>query len=197
MMTTRKGKIDRRELLQRLFPEPDQWLFVSGLAGASKDTAQLTGDGANLFSMAGTMGAAVPMGLGIALSAPERKVAVINGDGEMLMGIGALVTVATAAPANLVMVCLDNAMHGETGGQTGHTSRATDLEMIARGSGLERTMTIAEPGEIDAAAAFITDAPGPKFLLCRVLPTAPSAYKRNMDPAECRVRFRQAFGAVG
>lgn len=194
-MTLPKGNIDRRELLGVLFPNPSEWLFVSGLAGASKDTAALTDDGPNLFSMAGTMGAAVPMGLGIALSAPGRRVAVINGDGEMLMGIGALATVASAAPGNLAMVCLDNAMHGETGGQTGHTARTTDLEAIARGTGIEQAMTISEPSEIAAAAAFLNDAPGPKFLLCRVLPTAPSAFKRNMDPAECRVRFRQA--AIG
>ncbi|MEK9754312.1 MAG: thiamine pyrophosphate-dependent enzyme [Rhodospirillaceae bacterium] len=195
-MAMRKGNIDRRELLAKLFPDPSDWLFVSGLAGASKDTAQLTGDGPNLYSMAGTMGAAVPMGLGLALAAPDRNVAVVNGDGEMLMGIGAFVTVATAAPANLTLVCIDNAMHGETGGQTGHTSRATDLEAIAKGSGIERTLIIAEPGEITAAAKFITDGRGPRFLLCRVLPTAPSAFKRNMDPAECRVRFRQAFRAA-
>jgi thiamine pyrophosphate-dependent acetolactate synthase large subunit-like protein len=195
-MAIRKGNIDRRELLAKLFPNPSDWLFVSGLAGASKDTAQLTNDGPNLYSMAGTMGAAVPMGLGLAMSAPERKVGVINGDGEMLMGIGAFVTVASAAPANLVMVCIDNAMHGETGGQSGHTSRTADLEMIAKGSGIDQCLTIAEPGEIAAGAKFIAEGRGPKLLLCRVLPTAPSDFKRNIDPAECRVRFRQAFRAA-
>lgn len=196
-MTRAKGNIDRRELLAKLFPDQADWLFVSGLAGASKDSAALTDDGANLYSMAGTMGAAVPMGLGMALAAPESKVAVINGDGELLMGIGALATVASARPANLVLVCLDNCMHGETGRQTGHTAAATDLEMIARGAGIEQTLTISEPGEIEAAAAFLRDGQGPKFLLCRVLPTDPSAYKRNMDPSECRIRFRTAFLKAG
>ena len=190
MPASPKANIDRRELLPTLFPNPDEWLFVTGLAGASRDAAALTDDGGNLYTMAGTMGAAVPMGLGLALSAPDRKVAVINGDGEMLMGIGALATVASAAPANLTLVCIDNAMHGETGGQTGHTAHTTNLEVIAQGAGIERTMTISEPGQVDAAAAFVADVPGPKFLLARVLQTDPCAYKRNMDPAECRVRFR-------
>ena len=85
MTAPKPGNIDRRELLPQLFPNHEEWLFVSGLAGASKDAAALTNDGANIYTMAGTMGAAVAMGLGIALSAPNKNVAAINGDGEMLM----------------------------------------------------------------------------------------------------------------
>lgn len=193
MANTQPANIDRRELLPQLFPDPDQWLFVSGLAGASKDTSALTKDGANLYSMAGAMGAAVPMGLGLALSAPDRNVAVVNGDGELLMGIGALVTVASAGPQNLTIVCQDNSMHGETGGQTGHTAAVTDLEKMAQGAGIKSTLTISDSDQIATGHAFIREAPGPRFLLVRVLPTPPSAFKRNMDMAECRVRFRQAF----
>jgi len=191
MTASPKGNIDRRELLPGLFPDQEQWLFVSGLAGASRDAAALTGDGAHLYTMAGTMGAAVPMGLGVALSAPGRKVAVINGDGEMLMGLGALVTVAAAAPQNLTIVCEDNSMHGETGRQTGHTAATADLEAIAKGAGIGSVMTISEPGQIADAAAFISEAPGPRFLVVRVLPTDPCAFKRNMDSAACRFRFRE------
>lgn len=185
--------IDRRELLPRLFPDAARWLFVSGLGGPSRDAAALTGDGINIYTMAGTMGAAVPMGLGMALCAPDREVAVINGDGEMLMGLGSLVTVAAAGPQNLTIVCEDNAMHGETGGQTGHTAAVTDLEAIARGAGIASTLTISEPAQIDEAVTFIAETPGPRFLLARVLPTPPAAYKRDMDLAACRVRFRHAF----
>ncbi|MFK7944449.1 MAG: thiamine pyrophosphate-dependent enzyme [Paracoccaceae bacterium] len=187
------SNIDRRDLLAHLFSAPQDWLFVSGLAGASKDTAALTGDGGNLYSMAGTMGAAVPMGLGLALSAPDRKVAVVTGDGELLMGLGALVTVAAAAPQNLTIICLDNSMHGETGGQQGHTAATADLEAIAKGSGISSTLTLSDKAQINHAASFVVDAPGPRFLLARVQQTAPSAFKRNMDMAECRVRFREYF----
>ena len=161
MAKSPQGNIDRRELLPILFPTPEDWLFVSGLAGASKDAAALTDDGPNLYTMAGTMGAAVPMGLGIALSAPDRNVAVINGDGEMLMGIGSLATVAAAGPENLTIVCQDNAMHGETGGQKGHTAGLANLETIAQGSGIASTLTISEPGQMAEGLAFITEAPGP------------------------------------
>ncbi|MGY9003508.1 MAG: hypothetical protein ACKVIF_10005, partial [Rhodospirillales bacterium] len=77
MAKAQTGNIDRRTLLLQLFPNFDEWLFVSGLAGASKDAAALTNDGSNLYTMAGTMGAAVATGLGMAMSAPDRKVAVI------------------------------------------------------------------------------------------------------------------------
>lgn len=193
MTKTQTANIDRRELLPQLFPNPADWLFVSGLAGASKDASALTNDGPNLYSMAGAMGAAVPMGLGVALSAPEKNVAVINGDGEMLMGIGSLVTVASAAPQNLTIVCQDNSMHGETGGQSGHTASVTNLEIMAQGAGIVSTMTISEPDQIPAALKFISQSPGPRFLLVRVLPTAPSAFKRSMDMASCRIRFQNAF----
>ena len=117
MVASPRPNIDRRELLPRLFPDAAQWLFVSGLGGPSRDAAAVTNDGANIYTMAGTMGAAVPMGLGMALCAPDRKVAVINGDGEMLMGLGSLATIANQAPPNLKIVVLDNQSYVETGGQ--------------------------------------------------------------------------------
>lgn len=187
------GEIDRTRLLPQLFPNPGDWLFVSGLAGASKDAAALTGDGPNLYTMAGTMGAAVPTGLGMAMSAPDRQVAVITGDGEMMMGIGALITVASAAPANLSIVVEDNGRHGETGGQRGHTARGADLAAIARGAGLHQVKTISTEEDIEEGRHFLTDAPGPRLLIVRVREGAPSAYRRDMDPAACRVRFRDAF----
>ena len=192
-----EAKIDRRELLPLLFENPDDYLFVSGLAGAAKDTAALTHDGDNLYTMAGTMGAAVPMGLGVALNAPDRDVVVVTGDGELLMGIGSLVTLAAMAPANLSIVCIDNAQHGETGGQSGHTGKSTDLETIAKGAGIASTMTITDPGQIKDGVSFLATGTGPRFLNVRVTEGEPSVYKRNMDPAACRHRFRNAFMATG
>lgn len=185
--------LDRRELLAPLFPDQADWLMVSGLAGSSKDAAGLTDDGDNLFTMAGCMGAAVCTGLGMALSAPDRSVAVITGDGELQMNIGSLNTVATQAPANLTIVVIDNGTHGETGGQEGHTVNRTNLAKIAEGAGIPSILTISTAEEIQAAHDFIRSAPGPRFLWCRVLPGDPTAYKRNFNPAECRVRFRAAF----
>ncbi len=185
--------LDRRELLAQLFPAPGGTLMVSGLAGAARDAAALTDDGDNLFTLAGVMGAAVSIGLGVALSAPESQVAVITGDGELLMNLGALATVASMAPDNFTIVCIDNGCHGETGGQPGHTARRTDLGKMAEGAGLASTMTIESPDELGAGATFLIEAPAPRFLLVRVIEGPPADYKRDMDSAACRLRFRNAY----
>ena len=187
-----KSTLDRRDLLSQLFPAPDGYLFISGLAGSARDAAALTADGDNLFTMAGTMGAAVSMGLGVALSAPDSQVAVITGDGELLMNVGALATVASMEPGNLSIVCIDNGCHGETGGQPGHTARRTDLAKMAEGAGLPSTMTISSPDQVTDGVKFLMEAPAPRFLLARVTNAPPAEYKRNMNPAACRLRFRNA-----
>ena len=184
--------IDRRDVLSQFFPNPQDYLFISGLAGSARDTAALTNDGSNIFAMAGAMGAAVSMGLGVAMSAPNRKVAVIAGDGELLMNVGSLATVATIGPENLSIICIDNGCHGETGGQTGHTSNKTDLEMMARGAGIASTVKITNESELSGGAAFLNDVSGPRFIHVWVKDGPPATYKRNLNPAECRLRFRNA-----
>jgi len=185
--------IDRRELLAQLIPDPDRYLFVTGLAGAAKDTAAHTGESDRLFALGGAMGAAVSIGLGVALSAPDEEVAVITGDGELMMNVGALATVASMMPGNLTIVCIDNGVHGETGGQPGHTARRTNLALMAQGAGLPSTLMIDRPGQIAEAAKFLIEAPAPRFLCVRVDDGPPAAYKRSWDLAACRLRFRNAY----
>lgn len=185
--------LDRREILPKLIPNHAEYLIVSGLAGASRDAAALTSESDNLFTMGGAMGAAVPIGLGMALCAPDRKIAVITGDGELMMNIGCLATVASAAPQNLSIICIDNGQHGETGGQKGHTAERTSLEMMAKGAGIPKTLTISRPDELQAAAQFLTEIPAPRFLWVRVRPGPPSDWKRDWNLADCRTRFRDAL----
>src|SRR5690348_17485491 len=94
------------------------------------------------------MGAACSMGLGLALARPDRRVLVITGDGELLMNVGALATIAVLNPANLGIVCVDNGHYGETGYQKSHTSLGVDLEKIAQGSGIKMTRTVTRESEI-------------------------------------------------
>jgi phosphonopyruvate decarboxylase len=185
--------LDRRDILATLFPSTDDILFITGLAGSARDAAGLTNDGDNLFTMAGAMGAAVPMGLGVALAAPEKQVAVVTGDGELLMNIGSLASVATMAPGNLSIVCIDNGCHGETGGQTGHTSNRTDLVKMAEGAGLASIMVLETADQMEAAAKFLAETPAPRFLQVRVTDGPPTDFKRNLNPAQCRTRFRNAY----
>ncbi|MDE0058309.1 MAG: thiamine pyrophosphate-dependent enzyme [Defluviicoccus sp.] len=185
--------LDRREVLGALFPDPTRYLMVAGLAGSARDAAALTGEADNLFAFGGAMGGAVPMGLGMALAAPDRPVAVITGDGELLMNAGALASVASAMPENLSIVCIDNGRHGETGGQLGHSARRTDLARLAEGAGLPSAMTAADGAGLAAAADFLETAPGPRFVCVRVRPGPPAEYRRSWDPAEGRLRFRRGF----
>lgn len=187
--------IDRKTVLPDLFPNPDDYLLLAGLAGAAKDTAAWTREADNLLTLGGAMGAAVSMGLGMALSVSDREIAVITGDGELLMNAGVLATVASVMPENLTIVCLDNGQHGETGGQPGHTSRRTDLAMMAQGAGIPSVMTVSTPEDLPAAQAFLKETPAPRFLCVRVMQGPPTAYKRNWDLAECRLRFRRANAA--
>jgi phosphonopyruvate decarboxylase len=192
-MTMEQSTLDRRDVLAALFPDPDRYLLVAGLAGAARDTAAFTSEVDNLLALGGAMGGAVPMALGMALSAPGDEVAVITGDGELLMNIGALASVASMMPANLSIVCIDNGRHMETGGQPGHTARRTNLAVMADGAGLPSTMTIHSAGELADAAAFLVESPAPRFLCVRVKPGPPAAYKRDWDLAACRLRFRKAY----
>ena len=187
--------IDRQLLLPKLIPNPDQFLMIAGLAGASKDAAGFTKDGANLFTMAGTMGASVSMGLGVALSEPKQPVISIAGDGELIMGIGSLLTVASMSPDNLTIICIDNGMHAETGGQLGHTSRGTDLAIMAKGAGIASVMTIEAPEQIKNGTKFIIDAPGPRFLWARVNDGPPTPFKRDFNLSVRRQIFRTAYAA--
>jgi len=185
--------LDRRDVMPKLFPEPDRVLMVAGLAGAARDVAAYTAEAPNLIALGGAMGAAVSMGLGVALSAPGQEVAAITGDGELLMNIGALATVASMMPDNLSIVCIDNGCHGETGGQLGHTARRTNLALMAQGAGMPSILTVDTAQQLDDAARFLAEAPAPRFLWVRVMQGPPADYKRNWDLAACRLRFRTAY----
>jgi thiamine pyrophosphate-dependent acetolactate synthase large subunit-like protein len=137
------------------------------------------------------------MGLGLALARPEKRVLAITGDGELLMNLGALATIAVMNPANLSIVCVDNGHYGETGYQKSHTSLGVDLEKIAIGAGIKMTRTIGRAEEIPDGARLLRAGNGTAFVLLRVKPTDPPGFKRNMDPAACRIRFKTALQAQG
>ena len=144
--------LDRIEAIPKLIGKHEDFLIVTGLAGTSRDIAALTHDGAHTYSMAGAMGGACMIGLGLALARRDKRVLVVTGDGELLMNLGSLATIAVLNPPNLSVICVDNGHYGETGYQKSHTSLGVDLEKIAAGSGMKRTMTIEKEGEIAAGS---------------------------------------------
>jgi thiamine pyrophosphate-dependent acetolactate synthase large subunit-like protein len=185
--------LDRCEAVPALIGRHQDFLIVSGLAGTARDVAALTEDGANAYTMAGAMGGAAMIGLGLALARPDRRVLVVTGDGELLMNVGALATIAVMNPPNLAILCVDNGHYGETGYQKSHTSLGVDLEKIAIGSGIKATRTIAAESELADGARLLREGNGTALVVLRVKPTEPPAYKRNLDLAACRNRFRGAL----
>jgi phosphonopyruvate decarboxylase len=185
--------LDRIEAVPALIGWHEDFLIIAGLAGTARDVAALTKDGAHTYALAGVMGAACAMGLGLALARPDRRVLVLTGDGELLMNIGTLATIAVLNPPNLSIVCVDNGHYGETGYQKSHTSLGVDLEKMAIGAGLKLTRTIRGAAELADGARLLRDGNGTAFVLLRVKPTDPPTYKRNLDPAMGRLRFRQAL----
>jgi thiamine pyrophosphate-dependent acetolactate synthase large subunit-like protein len=191
--TDPKFILDRRDAVPALIGRHQDFLIVSGLAGTSRDVAALTGDGAHTYTMAGAMGGACMIGLGLALARPDRRVLVVTGDGELLMNVGALATIAVMNSPNLAILCVDNGHYGETGYQKSHTSLGVDLEKIAAGSGIKTTRTIASQEALADGPRLLREGNGTVFVVLRVKPTDPPAFKRNMDPSACRDRFRGAL----
>ena len=185
--------LDRVQAVPALVGKHEDFLIVTGLAGTAKDIAALTGDGDHIYALAGAMGAAAMMGFGLALAQTERRVLVVTGDGELLMNVGALATIAVANPPNLSIVCVDNGHYGETGYQKSHTSFGVDLEKMAIGAGINATRTITRENQIADASQFIRETNGTAFVCLRVKATNPPPYRRLLDPAACRNRFRSAL----
>ena len=185
--------LDRNEAVPQLVGNHEDFLIVAGLAGTARDLTFLSNDAPHVFALAGAMGAATAMGLGLALARPERRVLVVTGDGELLMNVGTLATVAVMNPPNLAVVCVDNGHYGETGYQKSHTSLGVDLEQIAIGAGIRTTRRVTRREEIAEASRLIRDGNGTSFVLMRVRPNESPPHKRDLDPTTERHRFRAAL----
>ncbi len=187
--------LDRITAVPAIVGNADDFLIIAGLAGTAKDMAAMTKDGANYYGLAGAMGAAVSMGLGLALARPDKKVLVATGDGELLMNVGALATVSVLNPPNLRILCVDNGHYGETGYQKSHTCLGVDLEQMAIGAGIKATCSVEKDTDIAKGAKMLRETNGSCFVLLRVKPTDGPKFKRSLDPAAKRVQFR--LGSLG
>ena len=191
------GTLDRCDAVPKLVGNPQDFFIIAGLAGTAKDAASLCEPHGNYFACAGVMGGATAMGLGLALAQPTRRVLVMTGDGELLMNVGSLATVAIMHPPNLAIVCVDNGHYGETGYQKSHTSLGVDLAAIAAGAGIPSVRTVAQESEIAEAAALIRHMDAPSFVVLKVQPTDPPKIRRSMDAAWSKHRFRDALLGTG
>lgn len=115
------------------------------------------------FYLLGTMGLPAAVSLGAALCAPEKKVVVLDGDGNLLMGFGNLAMVGALKPPNLIHVVLDNGVYGTTGDQPS-LSPSLDLPAIAKSAGYRHSVRVGNDEDLDAAVRDSLDAAGPCFI---------------------------------
>jgi thiamine pyrophosphate-dependent acetolactate synthase large subunit-like protein len=184
--------LKRRDVVAQLLEERGELLVVAGLGSTAWDCTA-AGDHPLGFPLWGAMGQAAMMGLGLALAQPGRRVLVITGDGEMLMGMGSLATIGVQRPANLSVVVIDNERYGETGMQATHTASGVDLAAIARACGFRNASTLTGAGEIAALRAAVHGTPGPNFATVKVVAEKLPIVLPPRDGGLLKARFRRAL----
>ncbi len=190
----RFGTLDRRATVAALLADRGGLLVVTGLGSPAYDVFAAGDHDAN-FYLWGAMGGAGLIGLGLALARPDRPVAVITGDGEQLMGLGGLLTIAAKRPGNLSIVVLDNGHFGETGMQLSHSGLGADLAAIAATAGFPEVDTVSTPEEIPPVRARLQRVTGgPRLVRVRIAPGETERVLPSRDGAFLKTRFRQGLG---
>jgi thiamine pyrophosphate-dependent acetolactate synthase large subunit-like protein len=198
-----KAILQRRPLVKRILDgADDNLLIIAGLGSSNWDVTE-AGDRPLNMPLWGGMGATVGMGLGLALAQPDRRVLVITGDGDMLMSLGSLATVATQSPENLAIAVLDNEKFGETGNQATHTSprhngptdsgAGTDLSVVAKGCGIADSALVRDEAEVPQLVKDLRITKGPVFRVVKVMVEKLEFVMPPQDGAHLKDRFRQAL----
>ncbi len=186
--------LDRRAAVAALLKDRGDLLVVTGLGSPSYDV-HAAGDSDANYYLWGAMGAAALVGLGLAQAGPDRKVLVVTGDGEQLMGLGGLATIGVARPRNLVIAVVDNGHFGETGMQESHTARGIDLARVALACGFVHARTIDDMAGIEAArVALHQAADGPRLFLLKVKAENLPRSLPPRDAVHLKNRFRGHLG---
>ena len=180
-------------MVSELLKDREELLVVTGLGSPTYDV-MAAGDHDRNYYLWGAMGGAALIGLGLALAMPDENVLVITGDGEMLMALGGLATIAVKAPKNLSIVVLDNGHYGETGMQLSHSGHGVKLEKVAESVEFDWTQRISSMEEVIALRSRIHAAEALNFASVvvdtgdekRVLPSRDGVYIKN--------RFKMALG---
>ncbi len=187
--------LDRRDAVAALLAERGDLLVVTGLGSPAYD-ACAAGDHPRTYYLWAAMGGAVPMGLGLALARPEDPVLVLTGDGELLMGLGALATAGAKRPANLSIVVLDNRRYGETGMQESHTARGIDLVGVADACRFAWTQRVSTMDDVHALAPRLQARSGLGLALLEVQADDPPRVLPTRDGHWLKRRMREALGVA-
>jgi thiamine pyrophosphate-dependent acetolactate synthase large subunit-like protein len=185
-------RLDRRWVVKTILEKREQALVIAGVGSTVWDAAA-AGDNDLTFPLWNAMGAASMVGLGLALAQPTRPVLVITGDGELLMQMGCLATIAAKAPPNLSIVVLDNESYHETGGQPTHTRYGTDLVAVALACGFPIASLVTDEEGVRKLTDHVYRRSGLLFAQVKI-GTQPS--RRVMPPRDgsyLKDRFRRAL----
>jgi len=186
--------LERRAAMATLVAgRDDDFLVVPGLGSTTYDLAAAGDDDRN-FYLWGAMGGAAMIGLGLALAQPGKRVAVITGDGEMLMGMGALATIGIQKPANLAVIVFDNGAYGETGAQPSHTAGGVDMGEVARGCGFPTCLEVTDEATLADLAGRLKSLDGLLFARVAIRLEEPPRVLPEKDGAVLKRRFRAALG---
>jgi thiamine pyrophosphate-dependent acetolactate synthase large subunit-like protein len=186
------GRLSRRWRVNELLHDRGEMLVVAGLGSAVWDCAA-AGDHPLTFPVWAAMGAATTVGLGLALAQPTRSVLVVTGDGEMLMQLGALATIAVARPRNLSICVLDNERWGETGNQPTHTAAGVSLAGVARECGMPRVMEVRSANEMPGLVTATREGAGPLLAVCKIAADKPLPAMPPRDGSYLKDRSRMAL----
>lgn len=184
--------MNRSELTRRLVAKLTRDEAVIAGIGHTHFDLWAAGQRPQNFYMLGSMGLAIPIALGVAMAQKDRGVIALEGDGSLLMQLGALGTVAAAQPKNLLMVVWDNGSYQITGGQPTLTSKGTDLVAIARGSGLTHCEWASDEAHFERLIEQALTTPGPHFICVRT-DNQPPAGVTERDANKIRTRFMEAM----
>ena len=191
-----KKTLHRRDVVNHILYQRGDLLVVAGLGAPAWDVTA-AGDHPLSFPLWGAMGGAAMIGLGLALAQPKRKVLVVTGDGEMLMGLGSLAVIGSRKPRNLSIVVLDNEQYGETGMQDTVTASGVDLAGIAKSAGFTTTMSIKTKSELGLLKNQIykesKTTSGPLFAQVKVDPEKLPLVLPPREGAYLKNRFRIAL----
>src|SRR5262245_27733865 len=180
----------RLDALKAVYPRLEHAIVVT-IMGAVAAELQSIGHRPNFFYLQHAMGLASSMGLGIALSRPDRQVVVFDGDGSILMNLGGFTTLARYRPRNLVHVVFDNESLLSVGGFPTATSTGSDLAAIAAGAGVPRTVTVRTLDEFTRAFADALAARDLTAIVAKVEAVGPSAFVTDLALLENRFEFQK------
>jgi thiamine pyrophosphate-dependent acetolactate synthase large subunit-like protein len=184
--------MNRSDLTRRLVAKLKRDEAVVGGIGHTHFDLWAAGQRPQNFYMLGSMGLAAPIALGVAMAQPQRQVIALEGDGSLLMQLGALGTIAAVKPKNLAVIVWDNGAYQITGSQPTLTATTVDLVAIAKGSGLERSTWATDEAHFEALVDLALQGEGPVFIGART-DNQPPAGVTERDANKIRTRFMEAM----